>query len=197
MSGFEQLVMECEAGIEEEWVSADSTSPRIASQADEHQCSSEVTLFDRDWLTSQQIESLTDYQQDWIGLLKHDWKLELYNLNLLGIKDEKGSLKHSWLSVADLVFSIRKVRYQPLTIFHQQHWGYTCCLQIAGLGRVRLVVCFDNPQCFGRYAAFVTNCLDWSPRHIISHWIQHRPAIDLYSRNSSFKFHPEDSLQLV
>lgn len=155
----------------------------------------QVTLFDRDWLSTQVVDSLTNNQQDWIGLLQSDWSLELYNLNLIGIKDEKDNLKHSCLSVVDLVGLIRKVRSQCLTIFHQQHWGYTCCLQIAGLGRVRLVVCFNNPSCFGRCAAFVTNRLDWSPRHVITYWMQHRPVTNLYARNLAFKFCPKDSLQ--
>lgn len=194
MNGSEQGTMENETELEEDWVSADRTSPYALSLI-EKQRTSGVTLYDRDWLTAQVIDPLTDNQQDWIGRLQPDWKLELYNLNLLGIQNENGSLKHACLSVTDLVFSIRKVRSQPLNIFHQQHWGYTCCLQIAGLGRVRLVVCFNNPQCFGRYAAFVTNCLDWSPRRIVTHWMQYRPATKLYSRHSSFKFHSEDNLQ--
>lgn len=197
MSDAKQRLMVNETVLEEGWVFADRTNPYALSQSQKRQCVAGVTLFDRDWLTAQVIDSFTetDHQQDWIGLLQHDWQLELYNLNLLGMKDENGSLKHSCLSVKDLVFLIRQVRYQPLIILHRQHWGYTCCLQIAGLGRVRLVVCFNNPQCFGRYAAFVTNCLDWSPRHIVAHWMRSRPATHLYSRHPSYKFHLEDGLQ--
>lgn len=197
MSGFGQWVSECRVSLEEGWEFSNSTNSSSCRQASERQNYSDVALFERDWLTTQFVDSLTDRQQDWIGLLQSNWTLELYNLNLLGIKDEKDNLKHSWLSVKELVFLIRETQYKPLIISHQQHWGYTCCLQIAGLGRVRLVVCFDNPQCFGRHVAFVTNRLDWSARHIISHWIQHRPATNLYSKNFSSEFCFEDSLQLA
>jgi hypothetical protein len=197
MSGFGQWVAECKAVLEEEWESADSIDSSDRPQTNERQQCSEVALFDHDWLSTPVVDPLADQQQDWIGLLQSDWKIELYNLNLLGLKDEKNNLKHSCLSVQELIFLIRDVQYKPLIIFHQQHWGYTCCLQIAGLGRVRLVVCFNNPQCFGRYAAFVTNRLDWSARHVISHWIQHHPATNLYGKNSAFEFCLEDSLQLA
>lgn len=191
MSGFGQGTMERETVLEEQWSFTASTNSYAHSQLDERECFSEVTLFDRNWLTTQVVDSLEDQQQDWIGLLQNDWKLELYNLSLLGIKNKKGSLKHACLSVADFVSSICKARSQPVVIFHQQHWGYTCCLQIAGLGRVRLVVCFNNFQCFGRYAVFVTNRLDWSPRHILAHWIQHRSTPESLWQDSLFQVSPQ------
>lgn len=197
MSSFEQWETEGETLLEEEWIIANRTSPRDRNQPRNGKPHSDVTLLERDWLTSEVIDSQIDQQQDWIGQLQPDWMLELYNLNLLGIKDENDSLKHSSLSVKELVFLIREAQYQPLTIFHQQHWGYSCCLQIASLGRVRLVVCFNNPKCFGRHAAFVTNRLDWSPRHIISQWLKHRVDTNLYSKTSSPTFLVEDSLQLA
>jgi len=144
-----------ETVTEEEWVFADS-SLLVNKQADARQDCSKVALFDHDRLTPQLVDSLADYQQDWIGLLQHDWKLELHSLNLLGIKIEEG----------------------------RQHWIYTGCLQIAGLGRVRVVACFKHPQCFEHCAAFVTNRLDWSPRRIINHWLQQSSASALPWQNA-------------
>lgn len=197
MSSLRQWVTECETAIGGRWASANSTTSRAHDQADNRQCSSEATLLDRDWFTTEVVDSLADRQQDWIGMLQDDWRLELYSLDSLGIQEEQGTSKHSCLSVADLVSLIHKMRYEPLTLAYQQHWGYTCCLQIAGLGRVRLVVYFNNSQCFGQHTVLVTNRLDWSPRRILAQWLQHRSATNLYSRNPAFKFHPQGSLQLA
>ena len=89
MSDFGQQMMKSEAVLEEEWVFANSTDSPAWGQANERQHSAEVTLFDCSWLTAEAVDSLADYQQDWIGMLQPDWELELYNLNLLGIKGYK------------------------------------------------------------------------------------------------------------
>ncbi len=199
MGSFRQGMQACTTEVQGEWATASSAnaSANAKEPASQYWEASEVTLFDRDWLSAEVAGSLAACQQDWIGLLQPDWKLEPYDLSSIGIKVELSSLRHSCLSVTELVFLMRKARSQPLSLFHQQHWGYTGCLQIAGLGRVRLVACFNNSQCFGHYAVFVTNRLDWSPRRIITHWTQRRSAAVLSGRNPTFKFHSEDSLQFV
>ncbi len=129
---------------------------------------SEATVIGCQWLSASQVDALAERGDDWISLLPSEWPLEISNTALLGIAD-KGQWSHRLpLSVEELVQLTQQAHYYSLSIAGETYWSYTCCLQLSALDRVRFVVCFREGDRRGRYAALITNRLDWSPRKIIS-----------------------------
>lgn len=118
------------------------------------------------FLASHQVDVLAEAECDWISLLHPAWEIDLSSCCLLDVADE--SLRNSpYVSIPNLVPLTLQIPYRSITVYGQTYWTYTFCSQVVGLGRVRLVVSFDNPQLIGEYMVFVTNRLDWSPRRIL------------------------------
>ncbi|MHB8625229.1 MAG: transposase [Aggregatilineales bacterium] len=53
-------------------------------------------------------------------------------------------------------------------------------VRLPSLGKIRLVVSFDNPKLTGSYALFVSNRLDWSAQRILSVYLQRWPVETFY-----------------
>lgn len=136
-----------------------------------------LLLMNREWLSPSLIDALAEAQQNWINLLEHHWVLEVYSLDLLGIAHESNSLKHCNITVADIVELTAEAPYQPFAVNRQTYYCYTCCLHVAGLGRVRLVIAFDNPERSGCSEVLLTNSLVWSPQTVLSRWLEQYPTL--------------------
>ena len=123
-------------------------------------------------LSAQLADGLAEKNLDWVSLLTNDWPLEIFNTTLLGVEN----FQSKWFSrvayVETLVQLTLEANYYPVTIADQSYWSYTCCLQLAELGRVRFLVYVPDSEHCGKYAALLTNRLDWSPRKIISQYLQ-------------------------
>lgn len=134
--------------------------------------SSEAMVVDHQWLSAFQVDALAENKLDWISLLPNDWPLEIFNSSLLGVNNFREQWNLSFQSVKALVQITQEARYYPVIFTGETCWSYTCCLELAELGRVRFIVCFrDSARC-GKYAALITNRLDWSPRKVISQCFQ-------------------------
>lgn len=132
------------------------------------------------WLSPSLIDSLAENQQDWVSLLQHDWEMEIYGFSLLGVQCDEKCFKRTRLMIQDFVALTLQSTCQCLNIFQQLHWYYSCCLQVVGLGRVRVVISFDDPQKAGGYAVLFCNRLDWSPRSVLSRWLEKNSVSTLY-----------------
>lgn len=134
--------------------------------------SSEATAVDYQWLSAFQVDALAENELDWISLLPNDWPLAIFNSSVLGVDNFQEQWNRSLQSVEVLVQMTQEAHCYPVIVADETCWSYTCCLQLAELGRVRFVVCFRDSERSGKYAALVTNRLDWSPRKIISRYFQ-------------------------
>jgi hypothetical protein len=142
--------------------------------------SQNLVLMIHQWLSPCLVDSLAEAQQNWINLLEPHWLVEVYSLNLLGVTHETNSLKHCDITIAEIVKLTSQAQYQHFVVAHQPYYCYTCCLHIAGLGRVRLVIAFDNPERTGNYGVLLTNGLAWSPQTILSRWLEKYPLTLLF-----------------
>lgn len=128
------------------------------------------------------IDVLTELQKDWICLLHSDWEVDLSTFNLVSANASSAFIKSSIQRIGEMVPSIHQAQYQPMLIAQQMHWIYTCCLQIKGLGRVRVVLDFDNSRFTDSPIIFATNRLDWSSRRVLTQWFQRRPPTHVDGR---------------
>ncbi len=147
--------------------------------------SQNLVLMNRRWLSPCLIDHLAEAQQNWINLLQQNWVVEVYNLSLLSASYETNSLKHRHIRVEGIVSLTAQAPYQRLVVAQQAYSCYTCCLHIAGLGRVRLVIAFDHPERTGNYGVLLTNCLTWSPQTILSYWLEGYSAEQFYRNQTS------------
>ena len=60
------------------------------------------------------------------------------------------------------------------------YWTFTLAVRIVGLGKVRLVVSFENAEWTGTYAVLVTNRVDWKAPRIITLYVQRWPIETFY-----------------
>lgn len=123
-------------------------------------------------LSAHLVDGLAEKSLDWISFLPNDWQLEIFNFSLLGIDNFQDEWSQRIPSIETLVHMTQKAHYSPVFLSNETYWTYTCCLQVAGLGQVRFVVCFQDSEHCGKYAALITNRLDWAPSRVISQYLQ-------------------------
>ena len=99
------------------------------------------------------------------------------------LKDATGNripLDGPHISVEDLVPLVPAQAYRPVTVGDQTYWTFTLAVRIPGLGKVRLVISFDNAELAGTYAVLVTNRVDWTAQRIIATYLQRWPIETFY-----------------
>ena len=70
--------------------------------------------------------------------------------------------------------------YRPVVIDDRNYWCFTLTVRLPALGKVRLVVSFDNPELKGTYALLVSNRLDWTVQRILKTYLQRWPIETFY-----------------
>jgi Transposase DDE domain len=73
--------------------------------------------------------------------------------------------------------------YHKVAIEKQDYWCFTFTVRIAGIGKVRLVISFDNPELKGTYAVLITNQTSWSAKEVLEKYL-HRWPIETFYRDS-------------
>lgn len=139
-----------------------------------------TVLFDSWYLAEDFIAVLRRRQKDWISILKKNRNLET---NSFGLKDAEGRripFDGPHISVEDLVPLIPARAYRAVQVGDQTYWTFTLTVRLPGLGKVRLVISFENAALTGTYAVLVTNRVDWSAQRIIATYLQRWPIETFY-----------------
>jgi hypothetical protein len=127
-----------------------------------------VVLFDAWYLAPELIAVIEKYQKAWISILKPNRKLQA---NSLKIYDQDGNrivFEDGEIKVEDLINQIPKSAYQAVVVNEETtYWAFSFTAQIATLGKVRLVISFDNEKCEGNYVILVTRQTYWEAKRII------------------------------
>lgn len=145
-----------------------------------HKVPFRVLLFDS-WYLSEELVSLARYRKkDWISLLKKNRNLETHSFVLKDASGQPIRLEGPHIAVEDLVPLIPRTAYQAVTVGDTTYWTFTLAVRIAGLGKVRLVISFENADLTGTYAVLVTNRADWSAQRIITLYLQRWPIETFY-----------------
>ena len=62
----------------------------------------------------------------------------------------------------------------------RDYWCFALNVRIPGLGKVRLVISFDNPELSGTYAVLVSKRCDWSAKQVLVTYLQRWPIETFY-----------------
>lgn len=145
-----------------------------------HKLPFSVVLFDSWYLAEALVVVLKRRHKDWISLLKKNRNLET---NSFVLKDAQGKpihLKGPHIGVQDLVPLIPSKAYKSITVDGKTYWTFTLTVRVPSLGKVRLVISFDNAELTGDYAVLITNRVDWSAKHIIATYLLRWPIETFY-----------------
>lgn len=139
-----------------------------------------VVLFDSWYLAEDFIAVLRRRQKDWISILKKNRHLETNSFVLKDADGKRISLDGPHIRVEDLVALIPVRAYRAVKVGDQTYWTFTLTVRIPGLGKVRLVISFENAALTGTYAVLVTNRVDWTAQRILATYLQRWPIETFY-----------------
>lgn len=126
-------------------------------------------IFDSWFLCKQLINEIEAHGKDWISILKSNRKLLFNNVTM---------------RVSELIQLIPKSSYRKIQSKKgHSYWVFTKTVRVLSLGKVRLVISYDNPQFKGDPAVLVTNRKDWEPVKIINTY-ELRWSIDAFYRDA-------------
>lgn len=137
-------------------------------------------LFDGWYLAPDFIAVLTRHQKDWISVLKCNRNIET---NSFRLRDENGkvlSFSGPHIQVQDLVPLIPAASYRPVTLGERIYYTFTMTVRIPSLGKVRIVISFENPELQGNYVVLVTNRTDCNAQRILSTYLLRWPIETFY-----------------
>jgi hypothetical protein len=140
----------------------------------------DTVLFDSWYLAPELLTLLDMHNKQWISILKT-------NRNVLTssfvLKDDEGQaipLSKGKIQVKALVPLIPTSAFKPVKVDDTTYYCFTKNVRLPSLGKVRLVISFDNPECTGDYVVLVTNHLSWSAQKIIATYLLRWPIETFY-----------------
>jgi len=148
----------------------------LVEDAIRHKVPFGVVVFDAWYLSEELVGVLARRRKDWISLLKKNRLLETASFHLRDANGWALKLPGPAIAVEALVPLIPANAYRPITVGEHTSWCFTLKVRIAGLGKVRIVVSFENEQVTGRYVVLVTNRVDWNAAKIIGLYLQRWPT---------------------
>ena len=139
-----------------------------------------VVVFDAWYLAEDLIQVLARRRKDWISLLKTNRLLETASFHLRDANGWTLKLPGPHLAVEKVVPLIPAPAYRPVNVGEHTYWCFTLRVRIPGLGKVRIVVSFEQETLTGRQVVLVTNRVDWSAAKIISLYLHRWPTETFY-----------------
>jgi hypothetical protein len=152
----------------------------LVEAAIQHKLPFSVVLFDSWYLVEDFIAILRRRKKDWISILKKNRHLETNSFVLKDAAGKRIPLDGPHIRVEDLVPLIPATAYRAVKVDDQTYWTFTLAVRIPGLGKVRLVISFENAELTGTYAVLVTNRVDWTAQRIIATYLQRWPIETFY-----------------
>ncbi len=145
-----------------------------------HELPFQWVLFDSWYLSPAFVAEIEKHGKDWISILKSNRNLETNSFVLLDADGQPIPLAGPHIKVSDLVPLIPQNAYKPIQIDQRTYYTFTLVVHIPSIGKVRLVVSFDNPDLKGTYALLVSNRLNCLAITMISTYLLRWPIETFY-----------------
>jgi SRSO17 transposase len=139
-----------------------------------------IVLMDSWYLAPLVLESLEEHELDWVSLLKKNRKIETASFTLRDEAGKKIEITGPHIKVEDLVCLIPQRAFKKVKVNEKEYWYFALNVRIPDLGKVRIVISYDNAELDGTYAVLVTNRTDWSAKKIIETYLQRWPIETFY-----------------
>jgi hypothetical protein len=152
----------------------------LVESAIRHKVPFSVLRFDGWYLSEDLVAVARRRKKDWISILKKNRHLET---NRFVLKDAEGQplpLDGPPIAGEDLVPLIPPTAFREVKVDDQSYWTFTFTVRIPTLGKVRLVISYQNAEWTGTYAVLVTHRVDWSAQRIIATYLHRWPIETFY-----------------
>jgi SRSO17 transposase len=140
----------------------------------------QIVLMDSWYLSQEMVAVLREQKKDWVSLLKKNRQLETASFSLRDEQGQNVALDGPHIKVEDLVPLIPRQAYRRVKIQEKDYWYFALNVRIPGLGKVRIVISYDNEELTGTYAVLITNRTDWSAQKILQTYLQRWPIETFY-----------------
>lgn len=171
------------AQLHEQFRTKMTIAHELLKQAIEHGLPFTTVLMDSWYLTTEFVQQLADQKKNWVSLLKRNRNLSMYGFQLRDAQGQPIPLPpNGVIKVEELVPLIPSSAYHPVDVNERSYWCFSVCTRLSGIGKVRLVICFESADLSGSYAVLVTNRTDWSAKQTLSMYLK-RWAIETFYRD--------------
>ena len=140
----------------------------------------QTVLMDSWYLSEDVVKTLADYKKDWVSLLKKNRNVEAHSFTLRDADGHDIKFSKPHVKVEDLVPLIPKSSYKKVTISEKDYWCFTLTVRVPSLGKVRIVISYENADLEGTYAVLISNRTDWSAKKMIASYLQRWPIETFY-----------------
>lgn len=137
-------------------------------------------LFDGWYLAPDFIAVLTRHRKDWISILKSNRNIETNSFQLRDENRKPIALAGPHIKVEDLLPYIPGTSYRPVVVADRTYYTFTMTVRIPSLGKVRIVISFENSELQGNYVVLVTNRTDCNAQRILSTYLLRWPIETFY-----------------
>jgi SRSO17 transposase len=169
--------------LHEQFMSKIEIAKLLVEQAIDHHLPFSMVLMDSWYLSSELVAMLSACGKDWVSLIKSNRKIETASFQLKDAQGNPISLPTPAVRIDELVPLIPASAYQKIDSADRNYWCFTFCVRIQGLGKVRLVISFDNAALQGTYAVLISNRTNLAAKELLVHYL-HRWPIETFYRDS-------------
>lgn len=152
----------------------------LIQKAVERQLPFDTVLFDGWYLAPDVVQELESQHKNWISMLKKNRKLETNSFTLKDAEGKPVSFDGPHIKVEELVPLIPHSAFQKVEIDQKSYWCFTLAVHIPELGKVRIVISFENADLTGTFVTLITNRVDWNASKIIRVYLQRWPIETFY-----------------
>jgi len=157
-----------------------SLAQELIQSAIAHDIPFKTVLIDSWYLSQDLVETLANQEKDWVSLLKKNRNVESHSFTLRDAQNQALPFSKPRVKVEDLVPLIPKDAYKKVTLSEKPYWCFTLTVRIPSLGKVRLVISYDNADLEGTYAILVSNRTDWAAKKVMAAYLQRWPIETFY-----------------
>jgi hypothetical protein len=140
----------------------------------------DILLFDGWYLSEALVTEAARRRKKWISLLKKNRNLETNSFQLKDANGQPIKFEGAHVSVEEFVKQIPANAFKMVVVNEKTYWTFSLTVRIPSLGKVRLVISYENGKLTDTYVVLVTNALDWEAKRIIATYLLRWPIETFY-----------------
>ena len=145
-----------------------------------HRLRFDILLFDGWYLSEALVAEAARRHKKWISLLKKNRNLETNSFQLKDASGQPIKFEGEHVSVEEFVKQIPSNAFKMVVVNEKTYWTFSLTVRIPSLGKVRLVISYENGKLTDTYVVLVTNALDWEAKRIIATYLLRWPIETFY-----------------
>jgi hypothetical protein len=152
----------------------------LVRSAIRHRLRFDILLFDGWYLSEALVAEAARRHKKWISILKKNRNLETNSFQLKDANGQPIKFEGEHVSVGEFVKQIPSNAFKMVVVNEKTYWTFSITVRIPSLGKVRLVISYENAKLTNTYVVLVTNALDWEAKRIIATYLLRWPIETFY-----------------